>query len=143
MSISEALKARSVSTKCTNLQHRLTTAGSSAVRRSRSLVIRKDESAVEPGISSMVGGGSLLLGWGVTRRRRVQCPGKLTDVPTFEGRDLADSLLFHFVHPQHGMQGQVGPLNPVEFALDALFARIQHYGGALAEHQILHFQEAE
>ena len=69
--------------------------------------------------------------------------GKLADVAPLKGRDLAHSLLLHLIDPQHRMQRQVGALDPLELALDTLFPRIQDHRGALAEHQILHFQEAE
>ena len=41
------------------------------------------------------------------------------------------------------MQGQIGPFDPVEFAFDALFGRVHHYRGALAENELLNLDEAE
>src|SRR5580700_10810077 len=41
------------------------------------------------------------------------------------------------------MHGQEGALNPRELALDSLLGRIEHNRGALAEHELLDFDESE
>src|SRR5471030_598275 len=67
-------------------------------------------------------GVTLFLGRQIPRRRRVQRAGKLRNVATLKGRDLADALFLYFIHSQHRMQWQVGALDPLELALDALLA---------------------
>jgi hypothetical protein len=61
----------------------------------------------------------------------------------FERGDLADTLLFHLVDPQDGVQRQVGSLHPVELPLDAFLGRVHHDRGTLAENELLHLNETE
>src|SRR5262245_53653705 len=75
--------------------------------------------------------------------RRIHRHRKRRDVRPLEGGDLAHALLAHLVHAQHRMHRQIGTFDTVEFSFDLLFRRIDHYGGALAEHQLLDLDEAE
>src|SRR5579872_1130052 len=115
------------------------TAGSSAVSRVSSLAMRKAESAGAPGRCNML--SALFL---VRRGRRIQGDRELRDIgPALQRGNLAHTLLLHFIDAQYGVQGQVGALDTLEFALYALLGRIHHHRGALAEHQLLHLDEPE
>src|SRR5690606_15243653 len=77
-------------------------------------------------------------------RGRKDAGGKLRHIAgAFQRTDLADALLAHLVDAQDGMHWQHRALDAVEFALDALFTRINDDGRALAEHQLFDLDESE
>ena len=76
-------------------------------------------------------------------RRRVDGHRKLRHVAALELGDLARALLLHLVDAQDRVQGQESALDAGELGLDPLLRRVDDDRAALAENELLDFDETE